>query len=207
LYRHNARWDDFCNFYGEYFPFEIEFPVVTGTETVTLKNVEYYLEAYKYSPNGQTKFHVLDYNFNEAIVYNSEQISGLLNLTLKNKSNPFTYLNYPIINPTGSTTILFSKEEQKYRFNQFNDITKDRGEFSGAQIPLINYSLDGYTWQVNAFGVDYYKTPTQRKKFRHNINKVLLRKTPTIDPQGIYVDNDIKMIFKFIKTNLQLSNR
>ena len=207
LYRHNARWDDFCNFYGTYYPFEIEFPVVTGTETVTLKNVEYYLEAYKYSPNGQTKFHVLDYNFNEAIVYNSEQISGLLNLTLKNKSNPFTYLNYPIINPTGSTDILFSKEEQKYRFNQFNDITKDRGEFSGLQIPLINYSLDGYTWQVNAFGVDYYKTPTQRKKFRHNINKVLLRKTPTIDPQGIYVDNDIKMIFKFIKTNLQLSNR
>lgn len=208
LWRHNDRWDDFCNFYGTYHPFEIEYAFPTGTTVTTMRNVEYYLEAYKYSANGQDKFHLLDYNFDSAIVYNSEQISGLLNLNLKSKSNPFLYLNYPIINPTGSTDILFSKEEQKYRFNQFNDITKDRGEFSGAENILITTFPNGYIWYVNPSSVDYYKAPTQRKKFRHNVSKVLLRKNPPeIRKEGVEGRGDIKMIFKFINTKLQISQR
>ena len=84
LWRHNDRWDDFCKFYGTYYPFEIEYAIHTGTSVTTMRNVEYFLEAYKYSANGQDKFHVLDYNFDSAIIYNSEQISGLLNLKLNN---------------------------------------------------------------------------------------------------------------------------
>jgi hypothetical protein len=208
LWRHNDRWDDFCNFYGTYHPFEIEYAFPTGTTVTTMRNVEYYLEAYKYSANGQDKFHLLDYNFDSAIVYNSEQISGLLNLNLKSKSNPFQYLNYPIINPTGSTEILFSKEEQKYRFNQFNDITKDRGEFSGVENILITTFPNGYNWFVNPFSVDYYKSSTQKKKFRHNVSKVLLRKNPPeIRKEGVDGRGDIKMIFKFINTKLQISQK
>ncbi len=208
LWRHNDRWDDFCNFYGTYHPFEIEYAFPTGTTVTTMRNVEYYLEAYKYSANGQDKFHLLDYNFDSAIVYNSEQISGLLNLNLKSKSNPFLYLNYPIINPTGSTEILFSKEEQKYRFNQFNDITKDRGEFSGVENILTTTFPNGYVWFVNPFSVDYYKSATQRKKFRHNVSKVLLRKNPPeIRKEGVDGRGDIKMIFKFINTKLQISQK
>jgi len=208
LWRHNDRWDDFCNFYGTYHPFEIEYAFPTGTTVTTMRNVEYYLEAYKYSVNGQDKFHLLDYNFDSAIVYNSEQISGLLNLNLKSKSNPFQYLNYPIINPTGSTEILFSKEEQKYRFNQFNDITKDRGEFSGVENILITTFPNGYNWFVNPFSVDYYKSSTQKKKFRHNVSKVLLRKNPPeIRKEGVDGRGDIKMIFKFINTKLQISQK
>jgi hypothetical protein len=208
LWRHNDRWDDFCNFYGKYYPFEVEYAFPTGPAVTTMRNVEYYLEAYKYSANGQDKFHLLDYNFDSAIVYNSEQISGLLNLNLKSKSNPFQYLNYPIINPTGSTEILFSKEEQKYRFNQFNDITKDRGEFSGVENILTTTFPNGYVWFVNPFSVDYYKSATQRKKFRHNVSKVLLRKNPPeIRKEGVDGRGDIKMIFKFINTKLQISQK
>jgi hypothetical protein len=132
----------------------------------------------------------------------------LLNLNLKSKSNPFQYLNYPIINPTGSTEILFSKEEQKYRFNQFNDITKDRGEFSGVENILITTFPNGYNWFVNPFSVDYYKSSTQKKKFRHNVSKVLLRKNPPeIRKEGVDGRGDIKMIFKFINTKLQISQK
>ena len=207
LWRHNDRWDDFCNFYGTYYPFEVEYVIPTGDTVTTMKNVEYVLEAYKYGTNGQDKFHLLDYNFDEAIVYNSEQISGQLNLKLKSKSNPFAYLQYPIINNTGSTDILFSKEEQKYRFNQFNDITKDRGEFSGAQNILTTTSPNGYSWTVNPISVDYYKPALQRKKFRHNVGKVLLRKKAIDKKTNPTADGGIKILFKMITTKLQQSQK
>ena len=209
LWRHNDRWDSFCNFYNNYYPFEIEYGISTGMTTTTLRNVEYYLEAYKYSTNGQDKFHLLDYNFDAAIVYNSEQISGLLNLNLKSKSNPFMYLNYPIPSVFGSTDILFSKEEQKYRFDQFNDITKDRGEFNNSENILITTLANGYVWYVEPNSVDYFKPALQRKKFRHNNSKVFLRKnavtTPKIgEPVG---REDVKIIFKFINTKYQISQK
>jgi len=208
LWRHNDRWDSFCNFYNNYYPFEIEYGVSTGMTTTTLRSVEYYLEAYKYSTNGQDKFHVLDYNFDAAIVYNSEQISGLLNLNLKSKTDPFKYLQYPIINLTGSTEILFSKEEQKYRFDQFNDITANRGEFNNSENILITTLPNGYIWFVNPNSVNYLKPATQRKKFRHNNSKVLLRKNPkTITKTGIIGRDDVKMIFKFINTKYQVSQK
>ena len=207
LWRHNDRWDDFCNFYGTYYPFEVEYVIPTGDTVTTMKNVEYVLEAYKYGTNGQDKFHLLDYNFDEAIVYNSEQTSGQLNLKLKNKSNPFSYLQYPNILATGSTDILFSKEEQKYRFNQFNDITKDRGEFSGAQNILTTTSPNGYTWTVNPIAVDYYKPALQRKKFRHNVGKVLLRKKAIDKKTTPTADGGIKILFKMITTKLQQSQK
>ena len=209
LWRHNDRWDSFCNFYNNYYPFEIEYGVSTGMTTTTLRSVEYYLEAYKYSTNGQDKFHVLDYNFDAAIVYNSEQISGLLNLNLKSKSNPFMYLNYPIASGFGYTDILFSKEEQKYRFDQFNDITKDRGEFNNVENILITTKDNGYVWYVNPNSVDYFKPATQRKKFRHNNSKVLLRKNPitTTKTEETIGRDDVKMIFKFINTKYQISQK
>ena len=207
LWRHNDRWDDFCNFYGTYYPFEVEYVIPTGDTVTTMKNVEYVLEAYKYGTNGQDKFHLLDYNFDEAIVYNSEQTSGQLNLKLKDKSNPFSYLQYPNILYSGSTDILFSKEEQKYRFNQFNDITKDRGEFSGAQNILTTTSPNGYSWTVNPIAVDYYKPALQRKKFRHNVGKVLLRKKAIDKKTFPTADGGIKILFKMITTKLQQSQK
>jgi hypothetical protein len=197
LWRHNTSFNSFCNFYGVNYPFEIEYVSSTGQQVATIHNVEYVLEAYRYSPNGQDKFHVLDFNFDRSIVYNSEQISGLLKLNLKSKSNPFADLTYP--NPDiNGINILFSKEEQKYRFNQFWDITLDRGEYSGNEYKLVTTDSNGYEFYVNPLSVNNFKTPTERKKFRHNINKVLLRKN---------ISGNTKMNFKVINTKLQQSQR
>jgi hypothetical protein len=62
------------------------------------------------------------------VIYNTEQCSGLLKLNLTPKNNAPLLTQYPQINPT-NIQILYSKEENKYRFNQFWDTTKDRGEF------------------------------------------------------------------------------
>ncbi|BCV02244.1 MAG: hypothetical protein CM15mV51_0610 [uncultured marine virus] len=39
--------------------------------------------------------------------------------------------------------ILYSKEEQKYRFNQFWDVTNDRGEFTNSEQSIFITQLNG----------------------------------------------------------------
>ena len=86
---------------------------------------------------------------------------------------------------------MFSKEEQKYRVNQFWDITRDRAEFpigsnyppTGPVIPgttVLQGPTDiqlmwltepnGYIKTLNQANMDYQKTELERKKFRHYIN-------------------------------------
>jgi hypothetical protein len=203
IWIHNERFDLYCNYYGEDKPFEVEFQVSTGQEITSLRSIQYYLECYKYSPNGYDRFHVLDYNFDEATIYNTEQTSGLLKLILNPKENPTAILTYPIINPT-NINVLFSKEENKYRFNQFWDITEDRGEYFNALIPgfaerpIWDTASNGYVRVLNSFNLNYNKDPFQRKKFRHYKVTVLLRKL---------VSGNRKMLVMLAETKNLLSPR
>ena len=197
IWKHNVRCDSYCNFYGVNYPFEIEFVSATGQTVNSMRSIEYLLEAYKYYNDCRDKFHILDQNFDQAIIYNSEQISGLLNLEIKAKNDPLAMLTYPKIS-YDNITIQFSKEENKYRFNQFWDITKDRGEYSGAMIPMFVTESNGYKYPINQNYVNYSKDPLQRKKFRHNVNRVFLRKT---------ISNDVKFLFKISNQKLLQSPR
>ena len=115
--------------------------------------------------------------------------------------------------------VLFSKEENKYRFNQFWDITRDRGEFpigsdyppTGSVIPGTtvlqgNYDQEsiwytesnGYKRTLNPVNLDYNKSELQRKKFRHYLNYLtLIRKDST----------DTNMILKIVNSKNQISLR
>jgi hypothetical protein len=130
------------------------------------------------------------------MLYNTEQNSGLLKLNLK-PLNPVQMLQYPRVNPS-SIDILFSKEENKYRFNQFWDITKDRGEFSGLQTRMFDTQQNGYRKTLNPFYPDYNKSPLERKKFRHYGNRLILGKT---------VSNNIKYNLKVVNTKETASPR
>jgi len=198
VWKHNANCDDFCNFYGINYPFEIEFPFITGQTVTTTRSMEYILECYRRAKyNCVDQFHVLDFNFDRAVVFNSEQVSGYLNLNLFPKNNITLSLQYPQVNPN-DIDILFSKEENKYRFNQFWDITKDRGEFpvgsdyppTGPVIPgstildgpyeeqnIWITSPNGYSKILNPANLDYQKPELQRKRFRHYLNFLNLTKT------------------------------
>ena len=230
IWKHNFVCDTFCNFYGQNYPFEIEVPVVTGVTVTTIKSMEYFLECYKRdSYNCVDQFQVLDFNFDKAVVYNMEQVSGYLNLNVFPKNNVSLSLQYPkqhpgfIIEPNvpplPGFEILFSKEENKYRFNQFWDITKDRGEFPvGAGYPpqgqlvagttelLGNYTQEnlwvtqpnGYIKTLNPNNMNINKPFLQRKKFRHYLNFLHLRKD---------VSGDVNMVLKLTNVKNQISNR
>ena len=146
---------------------------------------------------GRDRWHDLDWNFDEAIIYNSEQVSGLLTLNLTPKNNAPLITQFPVINPN-DIDILYSKEEQRYRFNQFWDITDDRGEFSTAERPIWITTLNGYIKDLNAANLNYNKPALQRKKFRHYYNQVILRKN---------ISGDRKMLLKLANSKMNISFR
>jgi hypothetical protein len=222
IWKHNEGCSSFCNFYGDQYPFEIELPIITGQTVTTVKSIEYILECYRRrEQNCIDHFHVLDYNFDKAIVYNSEQVSGYLNLNIFPKNNVTLSETYPKLNQSNlaSFDILFSKEENKYRFNQFWDITRDRSEFpigsdyppTGPVIPGTtvlqgNYAdrniwfteSNGYKRTLNPTNLDYNKSELQRKKFRHYLNYLTLIKEDS---------SDTNMILKIVNSKNQISLR
>lgn len=176
IWKHNNRCDLYCNFYNEDYPFEVEFKVDTTPGVTTIRNIEYYMQVFQFNENCRDRFHVLDFNFDEAIIYNSEQTSGLLSLNLSPKNNSLLLASFPIVG-FNQINILYSKEEQKYRFNQFWDVTRDRGEFSPTAAETIwNTEPNGYIKNLNPVNLNYTKNELQRKKFRHYDTRVLLRR-------------------------------
>ena len=197
IWRHNQRTDAFANYYGQDYPFEIEFISNTGQQVNTLKSLEYQLECYTYRTDGLDTYHVLDYNFDHAVISNTEQVSGVLNLNIMPKNNAPALVTYPIVN-LNSIDILYSKVEQKYRFNQFWDITRDRGEYTypNVQQPIWNTQLNGYIRTLNPNNLNYQKPAFQHKKFRHYTSYVLLYRN---------VSGPVKMLFR-LSTNKNLNS-
>ena len=224
IWKHKAFCNDYCNFYGIQHPFEIELPVPTGQMINTIKSLEYYLECYRRDRDlCVDQYHVLDYNFDQAVIYNSDQVSGYLNLNLYPKNDIPLSLQFPRLSANlASYDILYSNEEHKYRINQFWDITADRGEFPiGSSYPpsqgpyfpapestvlLGNYQdrnlwiteSNGYIKSLNPLNLDYNKPDLQRKKFRHYINFIKLSKSNS---------RDTNMILKIFNTKTQYSPR
>jgi hypothetical protein len=219
IWRHNYRCDLYANYYDVDYPWEVELIENTGQAVNTIRSFEYQLESYVYKGDlingcGDDRWHDLDFNFDKSIIYNSEQVSGLLTLIPHPKEDPLTMITYPIIGGS-DIQILYSKEEQKYRFNQFWDITRDRDEFTTYPAPTYQYQpgvtpldspgqnifitqLNGYIKDLNQNNLAYSKTSDQRKKLRHYYNKVLLRRT---------LSGNRKMLLKLLNTKLNLSIR
>jgi hypothetical protein len=198
IWKHNLRCDSYCNFYGVDYPWEIEFVSATGQTVTTMRSIEYLLDAYRYHHDCKDKFHVYNENFDHALVYNSEQVSGVLNLNVRSKNDPLSILSYPKIN-FDSIDVQFSKVENKYRFNQFWDITNDRDDSgTGLNIPMFNTLANGYIYPINSKYVNYSKNPLQHKKFRQSTNRVWLKKT---------VSDGVKFLFKISNEKILQSLR
>jgi hypothetical protein len=195
IWIHNEACDSYCNYYGKDYPFEIEYMVDTIQQVNTVRSVEYQMEIYKYANNCFDRFHILDANFDEAVVFNTEQVSGLLNLVLEPKNDPQAILGYPQIN-FNSIDVLYSKVENKYRFNQFWDITDDRGEYNpSAQRMIWNTGANGYVKVLNPANLNYTKDQFQRKKFRHYTNTVFLRRKVSGDKKILVILTNNKNLF------------
>lgn len=197
IWKHNERCDLFCNYYGVDYPFEIEWLNNTGLQENTLRSVEYQLEVYKYDVNCYDRYLFLDANFDEAVIYNSEQCSGLLKLNMTPNNDPWASNSYPIFN-FSSVDILYSRVENKYRFNTFFDLTDDRGQFTTAERMIWNTTPNGYVKNLNPLNLNYTKDTFERKKFRGYTSSVFLRRK---------ISGNKKFLLNFSVNKLQYSPR
>ena len=169
IWKHNETQSDFCRFYGVQRPWSVDSPMSNIQNVTTTESLEWYLECY--NKIGEDRFHILKENFDRAIIYNTEQCSGLLKLNMRNSQRPDLILNYPQYTSSG-VEVEVTKTEQKYRLNQFRDLTRNRAEFSSNQNTLFLTEPNGYQSVVNPSAINYAKDQTQRKKFRHIKNVV-----------------------------------
>ena len=202
FWRHNVRCDLFSNFYGTNYPWEIDLISNTGQSVNTIRSIEYQLETYVYKGTmgnacGGDAYEDLNFNFDQATIYNNEQVSGLLLLNMSPYNDPWNELTYPIVG-SQNINVLADKVEHKFRLNQFWDITNDRGEFTNSEQPVWGTSCNGYVRTLNSINLNYNKPETQRKKFRHYSNHVLLRRMQS---------GNKKMLLRLNNTKLNLSQR
>lgn len=177
LWRHNKRTDSFCQYYGIDYPFETEYPIITGASVTVLQSIKVYLETYNYKANQTDCFHEFDGFFNECIIRNSEQATPLLKLQLQPWNNPYAELAFPFFDAQG-LNVLYSKVENEYRLNMgILDYTEDRGQFSLGMVQFMQTDGSGFRFVINPLYIDQLKNIFQLKKIRHYKSRIFLRKT------------------------------
>lgn len=130
LWNHNLSNLSYQTYYNTHYPYILEFPISNIPKSETLKSVAVHNDILKY--NTETDFYSLssvnteNYNiwFTKAIVYNREQCSGTLSLTETPINNMRARMTYPIFN-NDNINILYSKNDKRYSFNTFFDITRN----------------------------------------------------------------------------------
>jgi len=140
LWQH-LKFNSFNKYYGSIEPYIIEFPMAFEYQDEILQSVQTYDKVFVYFDdstgvfNYSNKIEIDNHWFSHAIVYNNQQSSGVLKLILKPLNNLREYMKYPIYN-TDSKSILYSKSDNFYQFNNIFNIVKDK------TVPLFTTSCE-----------------------------------------------------------------
>jgi hypothetical protein len=190
ILKHNDRCDSFCEFNGVEYPYSLEWCVNSALQTHILGSVEVIHEAFTYKNSCRDKILNSEF-FDQLEVYNNEQNSGKITLIygtdflIQNQEYPIQKANF--------IEALYSHVENRFRVNQFSDITLDENEFH----IHLNHE-DGYTREYNPKALDYQKNPEDQKLLRSNANKIRFTKNKS---------KNNKLITKFNTSKITLSPR
>ena len=197
LWRHLTRVDLNNYFYGSIHPYILEIPYASQMQDEIIQSIKDFSRVYKYIPDHTGVF---DYNnkaeindgyFNQMIVYNGQQNSGLLELVKKPKNNLSQYLSYPIYRES-SKVVTYTKSDSFYNVNTFWNCLKD------VTLPMFKNSCEllSKDKELNQENIDYSKRSFRKDLIRGKSAKVR------------YILNnrsDIHIVSKINFTNTQLS--
>lgn len=184
-------------YYGFTEPYIIEYPFSYKYQDEILKNVKDYSRVYKYIDTGNSvladysKIELDDVWFNKAVLYNSQQCSGILNLVPKPKHNLKSYMSYPKI-MNDRKEILVTKSDNFYQYNSFWNITKTTSELQFIR-DCESLSIDK---KVNQDNMDYSK---------RSHNKATLRAKELKIRHILDNRSDVKLVSQFIVAPAQNS--
>lgn len=122
LWSHYPFNSSYQVFYGKLYPFIIEFPVPTKGSHSQLRQIDFWLQVKKYYDQ-YNDVDVFGVGFNKAIIYNSHQNSGLLELVHQKNDNGSQLLEYPKYN-TNSIEVLQTEIGGKWSINYLYDTIK-----------------------------------------------------------------------------------
>lgn len=130
LWKHNIP-NIFNTYYGNIEPYVLEHSYSYSYHDEILQSVKDFTKAYHYYPDGLGEFNYSNKVetdrefFNNCIIYNGQQSSGLLELVPKPKNNLQSYMQYPLFR-SDRKVITYTKSDNFYNLNNFWNIVKDR---------------------------------------------------------------------------------
>ena len=173
LWRHLTDVVNYNKYYGNVEPYIIEYPFAYQSYDEILQNIKDYSKVFNYLPivdgvfNDNAQISVDNQWFNKAVLYNSQQSTGVLELVPKPMHNLQQYLTYPIYN-TESKTITYTKSDNFYQYNTFWGLIKSKS------VPLFTTSCESLSIDkvVNQANMDYGKRSFKKEPLRAKDLKV-----------------------------------
>lgn len=196
LWSHLQNFITYNHFYGCAHKYIVEYPYSYDYYDEIVQSLKDYTKVYTYLPSVGGNFDINrkiqtnDKYFNQAILYNDQQSSGVLQLVAKPANNLSSYLSYPKYN-SDSKTILFAKSDNFYQINTFWDIVRDK------TAPLFTNSCESLSIdkEVNQDNMTY--TNMAYKKYKLRAKDLRIRM--------IYTDTDSHLVSQFTNETSQLS--
>lgn len=179
LWNHNLSYKSFQVFYGKLHPFLFQYST-NGYNNEVLQSISYKSEFRRYT--NKLNYSVKnDVTYDEALIYNQNQSSGILKLIPKIPNNLYQQTLYPAYK-NNTTEILVSNVENYWRFNEFYDLSLQNGN------PLVTYECNPVYPEVNLSAISY--TPTYFKnRFRSDYFNIRLSNTTLSNYQIIHTYN------------------
>jgi hypothetical protein len=159
IWEHNIG--EFQTYYGVKHPFIVEAVATLDTlNTYTTPAISYLANVLEFNSNSKEWLEIDFDTFNKGVFYSTNQSSGMVDLTIKNNSNPFA----SITNTPGA--ILVNKEEKSWNVNNIRNNVIDSTEtlFTKEWAAIqTDYFIDKV---VNSNAIDINKTLFTTDKLR-----------------------------------------
>jgi len=149
LWNHNLSYKSFNVFYGKKFPFILEYSPKNTYSSTILESISYKAEYRRYTDGINYAIHN-DKTFSNALIYNENQTSGMLNLIPQQANNQFQFMKYASGKQnTDSTDILTKNIENFWRFNTFSDKALNNG------FPIMAYNCNPTYTTLNSKAISF----------------------------------------------------
>ena len=149
VWNHNLSYKSYNVFYGKLYPFILEYSPKNTYNSTVLESVSYKTEYRRYV-NGLNYAIHNDKTFSNALIYNENQTSGLLNLIPQEANNQFQFMKYASGKQnTNSTDILVKNVENYWRFNTFRDVSLNNN------LPIMQYNCNPSYTVINPNSISF----------------------------------------------------
>ncbi len=169
MYTHLNEYTRFNKYNDEIASYILEYPKGFKYRDELLQSVQDYTKVLKYN-DYQEFIEVDDVYFDEVVLFNNQQCSGIRKLSPKPRGSINQYLKFPIYNPD-NINITFTKSNNFYQYNTFWSVVKDKNEpiwKSSKESPFKELNQDNMNYKK----LSYQKAPLVAKdlKIRHILN-------------------------------------